>query len=166
MGNKSKPAQVSKGGPVYSPQQQQILGAERNLFENFILPQEEKRIAGIESLIGGDFAGADSILAPVLSAAKQGQSRLSASLSGLPRTLAAPIEDAAAWQVQGIPRRMQQAAPDQLAKMVQQLMSPQFGSLMQPGSSQTTSGGGSSGFERNMAIGTTVATVAAIGIAI
>lgn len=166
MGAKSKPPTVSKGGPVYSSEQQRILGSERNLFENFILPQEEKRIAGLESLIGGDFAGADAILAPAMSAARQGQSRLAASLGGLPRTIAAPIEEAAAWQVQGIPRRMQQAAPDQLAKMVQSLMSPQFGSLMQPGSSQTTSGGGSSSFERNMAIGTTVATVAAIGIAI
>ena len=142
------------------------MGQERNLFENFVLPQEHKRIAGLEALIGGDWAGADSILAPAMSAAKQGQSRLKASLSELPRNVAAPVEEAAAWEARGLPRRLQQAAPDQLAKMVQSLMSPQFGSLMQPASSQTTSGGGSSGFERNMAIGTTVATVAAIGIAI
>lgn len=101
-----------------------------------------------------------------MSAAKQGQSRLAASLSELPRTFAAPVEEAAAWQVQGMPRRMQVAAPEELAKMTQQLMSPQFGSLMQPGSTQSTSGGGSSGFERNAAIAGTIATVAAIGIAI
>ena len=166
MGSKSPPPTVTKGGPQYSPQQKYILQQERNLFENFIQPKEAERISSLESLIGGDFEGAKSILSPAMSAAKQGQSRLAASMSGLPRNIAAPIEEAAAWQMQGIPRRMQIAAPEELAKMTQQLMSPQFGSLMQPGTQQSTSGGGSSNFERNMAIGTTLVTVAAIGVAI
>lgn len=166
MGSKSPPPQITKGGPQYSPNQRRILGAERSLFENIIQPEEASRISALTNLISGNFEGASSILSPAMSAAKQGQSRLQASLSELPRTFAAPLEEAAAWQTQGIPRRMQQAAPEELAKMTQQLMSPQFGSLMQPGSSQTTSGGGSSSFERNAAIAGTVATVAAIGIAI
>jgi len=166
VGSKSPPAQVTKGGPTYSPAQQRILGAERSLFENIIQPAEDQRIKALSSLIGGDFTGASSILSPAMSAAKQGQSRLSASLSELPRTIAAPIEEAAAWQVQGLPRRMQAAAPDELAKMTQQLMSPQFGSLMSPGSQQSTSGGGGSSFDKNMAIGGTLVTIAAIGVAI
>ena len=166
MGSKSPPKQVTQGGPTYSPQQRQILSAHRNLFENIIQPEEDERIKALSSLIGGDFTGASSILSPAMSAAKQGQARLKASMEGLPRTFAAPVEEAAAWRMQGMPRRMQFAAPEELAKMTQQLMSPQFGSLMQPGSQQSTSGGGSSSFERNAAIAGTVATVAAIGVAI
>jgi hypothetical protein len=166
MGSKSPPKQVTQGGPTYSQEQSKILGLERNLFENIIQPAEASRIDALKNLIGGNFEGAQSILSPAMSAARQGQSRLQASMSELPRNISAPIEEAAAWQIRGMPRRMQAAAPDELAKMVQQLMSPQFGSLMQPGSQSTTSGGGSSGMEKNLAIAGTVATVAAIGIAI
>jgi hypothetical protein len=166
MGSKSPPPQVTKGGPTYSAEQQKILGMERNLFETIIQPAEASRISALQNLIGGNFEGASSILSPAMSAAKQGQARLKASMGDLPSNISAPIMEQAAWQTQGIPRRMQVAAPDELAKMTQQLMSPQFGELMKPGSQSSTSGGGSSGLERNLAIAGTVATVAAIGIAI
>ena len=122
----------------------------------------------LSALIRGDFDANNSILSPALSAARQGQSRLKASMRDLPAWVSAPILEDAAWSARGIPRRLQAAAPDELAKMTQQLISPQFGQLMHApiGTTGTTSGGGASKLQTGLAVGTTVATVAALAIAI
>ena len=169
MGGKAKPpATTTTGTPQYSPEQQALFAQERNLLQGTIMPAERERMDALQGLISGDWSKASPILSPALSAARQGQSRLKAATSDLPSWVSAPIMEQAAWEARGIPRRLQAMAPDELAKMSQQLVSPQFGSLMHGpiGQTSTTSGGGASKLQTGLAIGTTVATIAAAAVVI
>jgi hypothetical protein len=169
MGGKAKaPATVSQSAPQYSPEQQALFRQERGLLQGTILPAERERMDALSALIGGRFDQAGSILSPALSAARQGQNRLRAITSDLPSWVSAPLLADAAWAEKGIPRQLQAGATDELAKMTQQLIAPQFGQLLHSptGQTGTTTGGGSSKLQTGLAVGTTVAAVAAVAIAI
>src|SRR5437870_10790231 len=96
---------TSTSEPKYSPELGPIFGRERELLSNIILPQEQQRIKSLGALGRGDFGQAGQILSPALSAARQSQSKLSASLAELPSNVAAPIEEQQARQVRQIPRQ-------------------------------------------------------------
>lgn len=154
---------VTTSQPVFSEPAQNIFAKERGLLSSFILPSEQQRIFGLSTLSRGDFGGtSSSLLSPAFSAGRQAQSRLSAGLADLPGTMAAPRQEALWRQTQQIPRRLQAAAPDELMQLVQALIGKQFGQTLAPGTQQSTTGGGPSGFSTAFGTVSTLAQLASL----